>query len=143
MKTTNEYCKHERKLMKEYFEKNDITQYQFSPDDSFEQWDGKCVIGDSQIIFEVKVRNIPSFRYKTTIIEESKYDFLINYTKETKVKPYIFIFFTDGKVLKKNLKNVNKNTIKKIAPIMTSEDKGEKEKTFVEIEITELNLENY
>lgn len=141
--TTQDYSKRERELMKQYMESHNIKSFQFSPDDSFEQWDGKMIDGETRIIFEVKVRNIPSYKYSTTIIDETKYNFLLDYTKDTDVQPYIFIFFSDGKVLKKNLKVVARKTLRMKAPIMTSENKGEKLKDFVEIPITELNLENY
>lgn len=143
-KTVKQYSEVERRLMKEYFQSKGITKYQFSPADGYDQWDGKFVDGQDQIIFDVKVRNIPSTMYNTTIINESKYDFLTKYTEDTNVKPYIFVFFTDGKVFVKNLKRVKKNIVEKTADKVTAEpEKGKKVHRYCEIYIDELSLINY
>lgn len=138
-----EYSKRERELMEKYMESNGIKTYSFSPIDSFEQWDGKMIDDGVKIIFEVKVRNIASDKYKTAIIDKVKYDFLMDYTKDTDVQPFIFIFYNDGKVLRKNLKKTKVKTTEKAAPIMTAEDKGKRIKELTEIPILELNLETY
>lgn len=116
----------------------------FSPIKGNDQYDGTFKNSKGrEILFEVKVRNINSFAYKTTIIEESKFNFLLNKAKNDNTTPYIIIFFTDGKVLMQNLFNCQHRKVQKYAPKTTAENNGTRLKTFIEINIENQNLINY
>ena len=124
----------ERTKMESLFEKFNVINYSFTDEDSYEQHDGIFTNSRNEdIIFEVKVRNVPSNRYSTTVIEESKYNYLMN--QKDKV-PFIFIFFSDGTYFPHKLEEVNnyKRTVMS-APKTTAGDQTKILKHFVEIPI--------
>lgn len=131
----------ERRMLEDMFIEGGVEEYGFTDEDSFEQYDGKYIYEGKKVIFEVKVRNIDSGKYKTTIIEESKYRFLLDYCKENPdVHPYIFIFFTDNKVFRGDLREERVNFVTKMAPKTTMGDNTKVKKKFVEIKIDKSKL---
>lgn len=106
----------------------------------FAQHDGEFVNKKGQRVkFETKVRNVPSDRYSTTIIEESKYDYLM----AEELPTYLFVFFTDGKVFVKNVKKAEVSKKNRKAPKTTTGNNKKIEKTFVEFDIKEGNIIDY
>lgn len=126
----------ERQLMESMFLEAGVDQYWFTDDESFDQYDGKYIYEDKKVIFEVKVRNIPSTQFRTTIINKEKYDFLVNYCKESPdVHPYIFVFFSDEKVFRADLLKDEVNFITRKAPQTTMGNQTMIEKVFAEFKI--------
>lgn len=108
--------------------------------EGFAQHDGEFVDKKGQTVkFETKVRNVPSDRYSTTIIEESKYEYLM----AEELPTYLFVFFTDCKVFVQNVKKAEVSKKKKKAPKTTAGDNKKIEKTFVEFDIKKGITLNY
>jgi hypothetical protein len=129
----------ERQKMEQIFKNKNITNYTFTDAKGFDKHDGTFVNTRGEIItFEVKVRNVNSGTYNTTVIEQSKYDYLL-----TQSNPHIFIFFQDGRYLLHRLDS-NKNYIfsTKFAPKTTSGYNQKIDKKMVEIPIIERELYN-
>lgn len=136
-----ESSKLERKKMLQVFEKNNITDYEFTDENGFDKYDGIFTKKDgTSIVYEVKNRNIPSNRYLTTIIERSKYEYLIGLAKTTGSLPYIFIFFTDGKYFVQNLLEANVLFVNKNCPKTTAGNNQIVAKELVEITIDKNRL---
>lgn len=127
----------ERQKMEKVFEKHNIETYCFTDANSYIQYDGYFINkNNNTITFEVKVRNLSSTSYKTTLIEESKLNFL--YQKEN---PFIFVFFNDNKYLVHKIdKNKEYLISTKFAPKQTNGDNSKIEKRMVEIPILEKEL---
>ena len=127
----------ERKKMEAIFAFHNITNYKFTDELGYARYDGEFVNSKGEsIIFEVKVRNVTSTKYKTTVIEQSKYDYLITQSK----KAYVFVFFTDDTYMMHYL-NASNNYKKSqmYAPRTTAANTGHKVKDFIEIPITKLH----
>ena len=139
-----ESSKKERELMLTIFNKHNITDYSFTDEYSSLRYDGifnKESKGTTRkIVFEVKNRKIDSNRYRTTVIEKSKYEFLIEFAKENDAEPFIFIFFTDGTYLAENLNKCNVTFSKKYCPKTTDGNNSMIEKELCEILITKENI---
>lgn len=89
----------EREKMDIIFKKYNVTDYEYSPDDGFDGWDGKYTNSKGeQIIYEVKVREIASDKYKEVILNKSKVDNIVAMAKQENRIPFAFIFFNDNKV---------------------------------------------
>lgn len=125
----------ERRLTKDFLVGTGIAEkaIYFTDAKSYAAYDGSFYVNNQKIMFEVKVRNVPSDRYSNTVIEQGKYNYLMACAKNSGVKPYIIIFFTDGKVLIKNITECEVKVSEKYAPITTAIYTGKKVKTFVEI----------
>ena len=112
MNKFQEASKLERDKMTKILQENRIDIFSFTPDDTFERYDGIFINSKGKkIIFEVKNRAIPSDKFPTTIIEEHKYEFLIN---QTIGEPWLFVFFSDDVYLMEKIKeskNYNRLTI--------------------------------
>lgn len=135
-----ESSKTEREKMTKLFKQYNVNTYSFTSDTSHLRHDGEYKTNKYDVVFEVKVRNISSKSYKTTVIEESKYNYLIDYAYRNGKEPYIFIFFNDGKVLIQNLNTVAHRIKNYQAPKTTAGDQTKVNKTFFEVEITNKNL---
>ena len=124
----------ERAKMEKLFEKFNVSIYSFTKDDSYDQHDGVFINSkDENIMFEVKVRNVTSTQYKTTVIEKSKYDYLMSQTDKV---PYLFIFFSDGTYFPHRLdKNNDYKQSAMGAPKTTAGDQTRITKQFIEIPI--------
>lgn len=136
----------EREYMTNLLRSKGIKDWQvtFTDEKSFKQYDGIYENSKGEMImFEVKVRNVASNKYPTTVIEQSKYNFLIDAYRKEGVIPYIFIFFTDGKVLIQNL--LSRTVVPKsmYAPKTTSGDTTKVLKHFMEIPIDDLNTHKF
>lgn len=128
----------ERTKMTALFGLHNITNFSFTDDDGLERHDGEFQNPDNleeSIMFEVKVRNVSSSAYRTTIIEESKYDYLMAFGK----KAYLFIFFSDNTyfIHKLDPKN-NYKKVSKSAPKTTCGNRTYVQKNFIEIEIDKI-----
>lgn len=133
----------ERMKMDDFLKSKGITDYGFTPIDSFERYDGWYrTKNGKKYIFEVKVRNVESTKYETTLIEKSKYDYLYSSVFLTQVGCLVFIFFTDGKVLIEDILTVEPTFIEMSAPLTTQGYRGRVNKTFLEIPINLSNLHN-
>lgn len=132
----------ERKRMEKLFEKHNVIQYKFTTESSYEQYDGIYINSrGEEVMFEVKNRNVPSDKYRTTVIEESKFNFL---TSQKDKQPYIFIFFTDGLYFPYNLNDATEyKRTKMLAPKTTAGDNTKIYKDFVEIVIDKTKLYRY
>lgn len=128
----------ERNKMTALFNMYGITNFSFTDEDSYERFDGEFTnLKNEEIIFEVKVRNIKSNAYRTTIIEKSKYDFLLSQDKIS----YLFIFFNDNSYFIHKLdKNNNYNMVKRNAPKTTAGNNEMVQKEFVEIYIDKVQF---
>jgi len=127
----------EREKMETIFKRKGITSYNFTSIDSYDKHDGTFVNTRGETItFEVKVRNVNSGTYNTTIIEKSKFDYLL-----TQPNPHLFIFFQNGRYLVHKL-SADKNYIfsTKFAPKTTSGNTDKIDKQMVEIPIIEREL---
>lgn len=125
----------ERRLTKEFLVSTGIAEkaIYFTDAKSYAAYDGSFYVNGQKIMFEVKVRNVSSDRYENTVIEQGKYNYLMACAKNSGVKPYIIIFFTDGKVLVKNIEHCEVKLSEKYAPITTAIYTGKKVKNFMEI----------
>lgn len=123
----------EREHMERVFLEREITKYSFTDEEGFCRHDGQFTNSKGQeIIFEVKVRNVSSTKYRTTVIEESKFDYLLDNRRPA----VLFIFFTDGKYLIHKLSRDNKYyTTQMLAPRTTAGYNDKVLKTFIEIPI--------
>lgn len=128
----------ERKLITGLLDTKNITNIKFS--DKYAQHDGEYLTtaGD-KVMFEVKVRNVSSNRYPTTVIEESKYEYL----KSQSCKAYLFVFFTDNKVLIQDVKTGKVRYSTMNAPKTTSGNNTKIAKRFVEFNIKDSTLIEY
>lgn len=124
----------ERQKMSELLSKYKITDYSFTDDNGYDEYDGTYInpFGED-VAFEIKNRNVSSTKYPTTIIEESKYNFLI--TQSIGI-PMLYVFFNDGTYFYEEL-NAAKNYNKVVmgAPSTTMGDDTWVSKTFIEIPI--------
>lgn len=89
----------ERAKMTQLFELNNITDFSFTPVESYEREDGYYNKATKAVVFEVKVRNLPSDKYDSTIIEYDKVQHLLAKGKELNRIPFIFFFFNDNKYM--------------------------------------------
>ena len=115
----------------------------FTDEKGYDKYDGTFKNSKGQtIMFEIKVRNVPSTQYPTTVIEKGKYDFLINQHNASGVIPYLFVFFTDGKVLIQNLLSKSVIPTRMFAPKTTAGNNEKVIKNFVEFPIDCSNTHN-
>lgn len=115
----------------------------FTDEKGYDKYDGTFKNSKGQtIMFEIKVRNVPSTQYPTTVIEKGKYDFLINQYNTSGVIPYLFVFFTDGKVLMQNLLSKSVIPTRMFAPKTTAGNNKKVIKNFVEFPINCSNTHN-
>lgn len=122
----------------------DSSKICFTSEKGYKRYDGTYQNSKGKtIIFEIKVRNVASFQYPTTVIEQSKYDFLINEHKRSGVIPFIFIFFTDGKVLIQNLLGNSVTAKEYYAPRTTAGDNTRVIKKFMEFPINSSNTYSF
>ena len=84
----------EREKMLQLFTQNGITNYLFTDETTYEQWDGLYVTKLKSVCFEVKVRQFEHDRWYSTMIEKSKFDFLT--TTQQIGEPRLFVFFDDN-----------------------------------------------
>jgi hypothetical protein len=129
----------ERQKMEYLFKKYNVSDYEFTPTESFESFDGVFTNSKKEkIVFEVKVRNVPSTQYKTTIIEEFKLDELL----KKKEPSYVFVFFTDNKFMCHKIEaKENYKITKQLAPKTTCGNDAKIMKNFINIQIQ--NVKNY
>lgn len=122
----------ERSKMEQVFNKEGIVNYNFTSAESKERHDGTFENKKgTKITFEVKVRNIDVNKYDTTIIEKSKFDYLI-----TQTNPYLFVFYENDVYLSHRLKKNNNYVFStKMAPRATMGDNTIIKKIMVEIPI--------
>lgn len=128
----------ERDLITDFLVDNNIKNIKFSG--KYAQHDGiYLTTTGEEVMFEIKVRNVASYTYPTTVIEKSKYEYL----KKQSGKAYLFVFFTDNKVMIKNVKagEVKHSTMG--APKTTAGDNTKIEKQFVEFDIKDDILIEY
>ena len=136
-----ESSKKERELMKKLFERNNVSMYSFTEDDSFDRHDGEYYRKDGQkIVFEVKNRAVASNKYRTTVIEKKKYDYLLEYSVKNNCIPMVFIFFSDGVYYTEDLKTAEKYFTVKRCPKTTAGNNDKIEKELCEIVIKKTNL---
>lgn len=128
----------ERELITGLLNTKGITNIKFSG--KYAQHDGEYITtaGD-KVMFEVKVRNVTSNRYPTTVIERSKYEYL----KNQSCKAYLFVFFTDNKVLIQDVKSGKVKYSTMNAPKTTSGNNTKIAKQFVEFNIKDAILIDY
>lgn len=90
----------ETQLMTKVFNQFGITDYSFTPNGSYSRHDGQyTTTRGEKIIFETKVRTIGINDYNTTVIEQSKYEYLLQQELITGKIPYLFVFYPkDNKV---------------------------------------------
>jgi hypothetical protein len=121
------------------FKKYNVLDYNFTPADSFESFDGTYTNSKNEhIVFEVKVRNVPSTQYKTTIIEEFKLDELL----KKKDPAYVFVFFSDNKFMCHKVEpKENYKITQQLAPKTTCGNDAKIMKNFINIQIQ--NVKNY
>lgn len=131
----------EREKMEKIFNKFNVLVYNFTDEDGFDKHDGSYINSKKEhITFEVKVRNVPNNKYSTTVIEKSKYDYLMNLENTT---PYLFIFFSDNTYfIHKLSKDNNYKQTKMKAPKTTAADNSMIMKDFVEIKIDKSTVYN-
>ncbi len=129
----------EREKMEKLFNKFNVAIYSFTDENSFDKHDGIFINSkDENIMFEVKVRNVTSTQYKTTVIEKNKYDYLMSQSDKV---PYLFIFFSDGTYFPHRLdKNNNYKQTAMGAPKTTSGDQTRITKQFIEIPLNFNNI---
>lgn len=100
-KYTNKFelaSQEERNMMEKFFTKYRIFIYDFTPIESYDRYDGTFK-NKKDVIFETKVRALPSTKYDKTMIELDKVKSLIEEAKKQQKTPMCFFFFNDGKVL--------------------------------------------
>jgi hypothetical protein len=116
-----------------------VTEYGFTDDEGYDQHDGWYTTKTGKIIcFEVKNRNVSSTKYRTTVIEKKKYEYMTN---EQKVgEPYLFVFFTDDKVLVENLTSRPYKQTQFMAPKTTADYSNKILKLQIEIPIDNTNI---
>jgi len=131
----------ERQMMINFLNPNKITNLYFTAEDGYARFDGLLTIKktNKEVIFEIKNRDLLSSTYTTSFIEKSKFDFLIS----SNIEAYVFIFFTDNKVLVHKLDKTFKYATQIVnAPSTTMGDNTIVEKTMVLIPISQKNLHN-
>jgi hypothetical protein len=140
-KDFKESSKTERILMSKLLNKKGITNIYFTNEIGYAKFEGLFTNSKGEeIIFEVKNRKNTSTFYNETIIEKTKFDFLLS----SGITPYIFIFFTDNKVLIHKLDRNNKYKEKiYLAPKTTDGDNTKINKVMIKIEIKKEELYNY
>ena len=95
----------ERKQMETIFNKYGIKEYSFTDVKGFDRIDGEFIHPKTgkRVIFEVKNRNVDHNQYPSTVIEESKYNFLKAKAIQEDCEPRLFVFFKDGYFVSYNL----------------------------------------
>ena len=109
MGTTNKFVEasnKERELLTLIYESNGVTDYFFTPSNGMDRYEGEFTTNGKTYVVEVKNRNNTSAKFPTTLIEESKVNYLRNKCKEENKVPLLFVFFTDGKFLMFNLNHI-------------------------------------
>lgn len=130
----------ERRLAIKLLESKGIPLKNITFTGEFVRHDGEYVTDDGSVImFETKVRNIPSTRYPTTIIERYKYEYLL----KQKFDVLIFVFFTDGKVFVENVKTANVREMTRLSPRQTSGRNDMIMKDFIEFDLSKGLLIDY
>lgn len=128
----------EHKMMIGFLNSKGISNIKFSGD--YWRHDGEYINSKGDLImFETKVRDVTSKYYPTTVIEKSKYDYLMG----QKDPVYLFVFFTDNKVLVADVKKSDVKFTKRLSPKTTSGNKEKVLKHFVEFEIKDSTLIDY
>lgn len=128
----------EHRLMTGLLTSKGITNIKFSGD--YKRHDGEYLNSKGEnIMFETKVRNVTSDRYPTTVIERSKYEYLIRQDKPA----YLFVYFTDNKVLIVDVKNSKSKFSQRMSPKTTSGNNEKVLKEFVEFNIKDSTLIEY
>lgn len=90
----------ERRKMSQFFEKYNLTSFNFTPDDGYDSWDGFFTgKTGTEVIFEVKVRDLKVDTYSTTIIEAQKVEAILKASKEYNHTPFIFFFFNEDTLM--------------------------------------------
>jgi hypothetical protein len=70
----------------------------FKPSDNIDFHDGICFFSANTIIAEAKVRTFSKEKYKTAIIEKSKYDNLISTKKYLNMPVYYFAYYPEDRM---------------------------------------------
>lgn len=131
----------ERTKMTAFFNKVGIEHFGFTSVHEFVRHDGWFYKNGKKYMFEVKVRNIASDAYQTSVIEYGKYNYLkFNSKMDDFSGAFLFVFYTDGKILIQDIDRVEEVFSKMKAPKTTSGDRTMVEKQFLEIPINVNNL---
>lgn len=126
----------ERRLAEKLLISKGITQYGFTEDDGHESHDGWYITSKNEkVCFEVKCRNNSSTKYRDTVLDIYKYNYMINQTIGT---PVVFVFFTDDKVMIEKLDGKYEE-VQFWAPKTTAVNSEKILKTQVKINITNAN----
>jgi hypothetical protein len=103
----------ERNVLTQLFAKNNITEYDFTENGSFDRHDVVFTQSDKTYIGEIKCRNISSTAYNDSLIDFSKINYLLEQGVEQGMIPLIIVHYSDNVVCVWNLfKEVNNNSIK-------------------------------
>lgn len=141
MNKFTEYSHIERMKMEQLFTKHNITKYEFTDSDGYDRYDGLFFNSKNErIFFEVKNRKVYSNQYTTSFIDYSKYEFLIELNKKTGDKVFVFIFYSDDKVLIQDLTKANITKTEFNCPRTTAGDQTKVLKQMATIEINSKNL---
>lgn len=129
----------ERQKMTSLFEQRGITNYKFTDDNGYDQYDGwfESPKTNEIICFEVKNRAVSSLAYPTAILNEKKYQFMLD---QTIGHPYAFIFYTNNKVLIEDLRSQSYKVTQMYLPATTANYGENIYKNTIEIPITKNNI---
>lgn len=134
MNNFNRASQEERLIMTKFFKQKNITNYTFTEIESFDRYDA---IINNKAVIEVKVRNQNSTDFSSTMIEKSKFDFLINYSKETNLIPFLFVYYKKDKLLRWwNLLEQPRKIIILKCPKSTMGDNTMIDKECIDIQVT-------
>lgn len=130
----------ERELLSRFFESIGCTNYSFTEAEGFDRYDATFEFLDIKYLVEVKVRNVKSNQYPTTLIDKSKTDFLREEALKEGYIPVLVIFFTDDKCFLCNLDKVRGKVERKYCNRTSAVNTGKKMKEVELFTITEKNL---
>lgn len=137
----------ERKYALQYFLDKGYTEdnIEFTPSDGVDRYDGILTKhnGD-KILFEIKIRDVKSDQYKTSMLDESKYLILLEEAKKINAIPAAMFFYNDGKLLALNLlKNPPVKVSERWMPRTTAINTGRCTKRIAEFKIKKESLVDY
>lgn len=145
-KTFTQHGKVERQKMANLLASKNVKYIEYTSEEGYHQFDGVYFNSKKKIVmFEVKNRNVTSTQYSTTIIEKSKYDYLLDESALKGVIPLLFVFFTDNKYAIINLNNEQAVNGQLNCPKNTASDGNNSyiTKDVVEFKLTKENIYTY
>lgn len=104
-----ESSRKEREILEHLFRKNDVTEYMFTDEKGHERYDAEFTKGDRTFVVEFKNRAVKSDAFTTTLIEQSKVNYLLDKAKRENKVPLLMIAFTDNKYLQFDLRRVKES----------------------------------